>query len=330
MKRVFSGVQPTGGLTLGNYLGAIKHFVEMQDEYDCFYCVVDLHALTIPKDPKELGPLIVDTAAYMMAAGLDPEKVTLFVQSDVPAHSELSWIMECTATFGELSRMTQFKEKSEGRESVSGGLFTYPALMAADILLYDTDYVPVGEDQKQHVELARDLAIRFNSRYGQTFKVPEPVIAQTGARIKSLADPSKKMSKSDTDPFGAIFLGDGEDEIAKKVRRAVTDSGREIIYDPEEKPALANLLAIYSHCADLPIERVTETYAGKGYADFKKGLAEVVIQCLRPIQEKYREMSESGYVKEALVKGAGKAMKVSTPVLRKAKERLGLPNNTMS
>ncbi|HHW25807.1 MAG TPA: tryptophan--tRNA ligase [Firmicutes bacterium] len=329
MKRVFSGVQPTGGLTLGNYLGAIKHFVRLQEEYDCFYCVVDLHALTVPKDPKELRTLIVDTAAYMMAAGLDPEKVTLFVQSDVPAHSELSWIMECTATFGELSRMTQFKEKSEGRESVSGGLFTYPALMAADILLYDTDVVPVGEDQKQHVELARDLAIRFNSRYGDTFKVPEPVIPKTGARIKSLADPSRKMSKSDTDPYGAIFLGDSEDEIVKKVRRAVTDSGREIIYDPDNKPALANLLTIYSHCADIPIEKLEEMYAGKGYADFKKGLAEAVIQCLKPIQKRHREMSESGYVKEALVEGARKAMEVSTPVLKRAKERLGLPNHMM-
>ena len=326
MRRVFSGVQPTGGLTLGNYLGAIKHFVEMQDQYDCFYSVVDLHALTIPKDPAEFLPLIMDTAAYMLAAGLDPDKVTLFVQSDVSAHAELSWIMECTATFGELSRMTQFKEKSQGRESFSGGLFTYPCLMAADILLYDTDLVPVGDDQKQHVELTRDLAIRFNSRYGETFKVPEPAIASTGARIMSLSDPHKKMSKSDSDPFGAIFLGDKADDIAKKIRRAVTDSGREVVYEPNEKPAVANLLTINAHCADMPIESVVGMYAGKGYADFKKGLAEAVIECLKPVQERYLEMSSSGYVKEALASGARKAMKVSSPVLRRAKERLGLPS----
>ena len=326
MRRVFSGVQPTGGLTLGNYLGAIKHFVEMQDQYDCFYSVVDLHALTIPKDPAEFLPLIMDTAAYMLAAGLDPDKVTLFVQSDVSAHAELSWIMECTATFGELSRMTQFKEKSQGRESFSGGLFTYPCLMAADILLYDTDLVPVGDDQKQHVELTRDLAIRFNSRYGETFKVPEPAIASTGARIMSLSDPHKKMSKSDSDPFGAIFLGDKADDIAKKIRRAVTDSGREEVYEPNEKPAVANLLTIYAHCADMPIASVVGMYAGKGYADFKKGLAEAVIECLKPVQERYLEMSSSGYVKEALASGARKAMKVSSPVLRRAKERLGLPS----
>ncbi len=220
MKRVFSGVQPTGILTLGNYLGAIKHFAKIQDEYDCFYSVVDLHALTVPQDTDELRAHILDTAAYMVASGLDPAKMTLFVQSDVSAHTELGWIIECTVSFGELSRMTQFKEKSEGKEFVSGGLFTYPALMASDILLYDSDYVPVGEDQKQHVEICRDAAERFNSRYGPTFKVPEPLIAESGARIKSLQDPSKKMSKSDQDPLGFISLGDPKDMIVKEDQTA--------------------------------------------------------------------------------------------------------------
>jgi len=323
-KRVFSGVQPTGALTLGNYLGALKRFGEMQDEYDCYYCVVDLHALTILPEPGALRSQIEDVAGYMIACGLDPQKVTLFVQSDVPCHTELGWIMECTAGFGELSRMTQFKEKSEGKETFSGGLFTYPALMAADILLYQTDYVPVGEDQKQHVELCRDLAIRFNSKYGPTFKVPEPLIAKTGARIKSLQDPAKKMSKSDPNPYSFISLGDSADEVAKKVRRAVTDSGREIIYSPDEKPALANLLTIYAHCAGMTIPEVEGLYAGKGYADFKAGLAEVIVEALRPIQARFAELKGTGELREILYKGALRANEVSSPTLKSAKEKLGL------
>lgn len=323
-KRVFSGVQPTGTLTLGNYLGALRRFPDVQEEYECYYCVVDLHALTILPEPGALRSQIEDVAAYMIACGLDPEKVTLFVQSDVPCHVELGWIMECTATFGELSRMTQFKEKSEGKETVSGGLFTYPALMAADILLYQTDYVPVGEDQKQHVELSRDLAIRFNGKYGPTFKVPEPLIGTTGARVKSLQDPSKKMSKSDPNPYSFIALGDSPDEIAKKMRRAVTDSGREIVYDPDEKPALANLLTIYSHCAGVTIPEIEAMYSGKGYADFKAGLAEVIVETLRPIQAKFADLKKSGELREILFRGAIRANEVCAPTMKLVKEKLGL------
>lgn len=323
-KRAFSGIQPSGILTLGNYLGAIKHFVEIQDEYDCFYCVVDYHAVTVPQDPAQLRAQIEDTAVYMLACGLQPDKVTLFVQSDVPAHTQLGWIMECTATFGELSRMTQFKEKSEGRESVSGGLFTYPALMAADILLYDTDIVPVGDDQKQHVELCRDLAVRFNSRFGATFKVPEPLIAETGARITSLQDPLKKMSKSDPNPASYISLGDSEDEIVRKIRRAVTDSGREVVYSPSDRPALANLLTIYSQCSGEPIPKIVDDYEGKGYADFKKGLAAAVIESLVPIQRRRQEILKDGSHLEVLRQGARRAHEVSSHVLKRVKERMGL------
>lgn len=322
-KRVFSGVQPSGVLTLGNYLGAIKHFVEIQDEYDCFYAVVDYHSITVPQDPSLLKDQIVSTALYMLAAGLDPDKVTLFIQSDVPAHTQLGWIMECTATFGELSRMTQFKEKSEGKESVSGGLFTYPALMAADILLYDSDAVPVGDDQRQHVEICRDLAIRFNSRFGHTFKVPEPLIAETGARIMSLQDPSKKMSKSDPNPAAYVSLGDSKDEIVKKIKRAVTDSGREVAYSPD-RPALANLLTIYSHCSGKPIPEIVAAYEGKGYADFKADLAGVVAEALSPVQKRRDELLRDGVYVGILRDGARRAHEVSSQVLKRAKENMGL------
>lgn len=324
MKRVFSGIQPTGALTLGNYLGAMKRFVEIQHEYECYYSVVDLHALTILPEPGSLRGQTEDVAAYMLAAGLDPDVVTLFVQSDVSCHAELGWIMECTATFGELSRMTQFKEKSEGREVVSGGLFTYPALMASDILLYETDYVPVGEDQKQHVEICRDLAIRFNSRYGPTFKVPEPLIASTGARIKSLQDPSKKMSKSDPNPLSYISLGDSGEEITRKIRRAVTDSGREIVYDEVEKPALANLLTIYSHLSGESVGDLEGKYSGKGYAAFKNDLAQVVTATLEPLQKRYLEVRESGHLQDVLRSGAHRANEVAAKTLLLAKEKLGL------
>ncbi|MGI6662937.1 MAG: tryptophan--tRNA ligase [Bacillota bacterium] len=323
-KRVFSGVQPSGILTLGNYLGAIKRFVEFQDEFEAFYCVVDYHAITVPQPPESLRSQIARTAAFMLGAGLDPEKMTLFVQSDVPAHTQLGWIMECTATFGELSRMTQFKDKSQGKESVSGGLFTYPALMAADILLYDADAVPVGEDQKQHVELCRDLAERFNSRFGSVLKVPEPLIAETGARIMSLQDPHKKMSKSDPNPSGYISLADSKDDIAKKIRRAVTDSGREVAYDPEEKPALANLITIFSHCSGRSIDEVVAAYEGKGYAEFKKDLAEVVVEALTPVQARHDAIVADGSYVEVLREGARRAHEVSSTVLRRVKEAMGL------
>ena len=322
-KRVFSGIQPTGILTLGNYLGAIRRFVEMQDEYECFYCVVDLHALTILPEPGQLRDQIESVAALMIACGLDPEKVTLFVQSDVPCHAELGWIMECTATFGELSRMTQFKEKSEGRETVSGGLFTYPALQAADILLYQTDYVPIGEDQKQHVELCRDLAIRFNGRYGPTFKVPEPLIPKAGARIRSLQDPSKKMSKSDPNPLSYISLTDSKDEIVKKIRRAVTDSGREVVYDENQKPALANLLTIYSLCTGESVGDIEQNYRGMGYAQFKEGLAEAIAAVVLPIQERASSLGRAE-LRDILARGARRANSVAARTLLAVKERLGL------
>jgi tryptophanyl-tRNA synthetase len=323
-KRVFSGVQPSGILTIGNYLGAIKRFVEIQDEFQAFYSVVDYHAITVHQSPESLRSQIAHTAAFMLAAGLDPRKMTFFVQSDVPAHTQLGWIMECTATFGELSRMTQFKEKSQGKESVSGGLFTYPALMAADILLYDADAVPVGDDQKQHVELCRDLAERFNARFGKVFKVPEPFIAETGARIMSLQDPYKKMSKSDPNPAGYISLSDSKDEIVRKIRRAVTDSGREVAYDPEEKPALTNLITIFSHCSGRPIEEIVAAYEGKGYAEFKKDLAEVVVETLSPIQMRHDAIMADGSYVEVLRDGARRAHEESSRVLKRVKEAIGL------
>lgn len=324
MKRVFSGVQPSGILHLGNYFGAIKRFADFQEGYDCYYCIVDLHAITLYQDPKALLEQIQDTALYYLAAGLDPNKSTLFVQSDVPCHAELSWILECTATFGELSRMTQFKDKSEGKESVSAGLFTYPVLMAADILLYDTDVVPVGEDQKQHVELCRDLAERFNNRYGETFKMPEPQIPKFGSRIKSLQDPEKKMSKSDPDPMSYVSLDDSKDEISKKIRRAVTDSGREIVYLPEEKPAIANLMTIYSLCTGKSIREIESHFAGKGYARFKEELSDAIVAELEPVQERYKEYRDSGELPRILREGALRANEVASTVLRRAKERMGL------
>lgn len=323
-KRAFSGVQPSGVLHLGNYFGAIKRFTDFQDDYDCFFCIVDLHSITVYQDPEELPKLINDTALYYLAAGLDPQKATLFVQSDVPCHAELSWMLECVSTFGELSRMTQFKDKSKGKESFSSGLFTYPVLMAADILLYDTDVVPVGEDQKQHVELCRDLAQRFNSRYGETFKVPEAVIPEFGARIKSLQNPDKKMSKSDPNPLGYISLSDSKDDIVNKIRRAVTDSGREIVYSPEDKPAIANLMTIYSLCTGLEFSEIEEQFEGKGYAAFKQALADAIIETLAPVQEKYREYAESGIISGILKQGAEKANEVSSQVLKRAKQRMGL------
>lgn len=324
MPRVFSGVQPSGALTIGNLLGAMRHFVKLQDQAECFYCVVDLHALTVPQDPAELRRNTLSVAALFMAVGLDPEKSTLFVQSHVPAHSELAWLLQCLTHFGELSRMTQFKEKSEGKESVSAGLFTYPALMAADILLYDTDLVPVGEDQKQHLELTRDVAQRFNQRYGPTFRIPEPAIAKVGARVMSLTNPHKKMSKSDADPGSYITLLDPPEAIRKKIARAVTDTGREIRYDTEAKPGISNLLQIYSLFSGETIESLEARYAGKGYGQFKADLAEVVIASLQPIQQRYRELMDSGKVEEVLAEGAARAQAVAGPKLREVQEKMGL------
>ncbi|WP_074691364.1 tryptophan--tRNA ligase [Alicyclobacillus hesperidum] len=323
MTRVFSGIQPSGTLTIGNYLGAMKHFVHLQREAECLFCVVDMHAITVPQDPEVLRTNSRNLAALYLAAGIDPDKATLFVQSHVPAHAELGWMLQCIAYYGELSRMTQFKDKSAQKDVVTAGLFTYPALMAADILLYQTDVVPVGEDQKQHLELTRDVAERFNNRFGQTFVVPEPYISKVGGRIMSLENPAKKMSKSDESQGAFISMLDEPDVIRKKIARAVTDSDREVRYDPEAKPAVSNLMTIYGLFADMSMEDVERHFAGQGYGPFKKELAEVVVEGLRPIQARYRELVGSREVDEILARGAQRAAELAAPTLADVKTKLG-------
>lgn len=323
MKRVFSGVQPSGDIHIGNYLGAMRQFVALQDDYDCFFCVVDLHALTVPQDPVKLKKNTIELAALYMAIGLDPKKVTLFVQSHVSAHAELAWLLQCITYFGELSRMTQFKEKSKGKESVSVGLFTYPDLMAADILLYKTHYVPVGEDQKQHLELTRDVAQRFNNRFGETFVIPEPMILKFGARIMSLTDPTKKMSKSDADPNNRVNLLDDPDTIYRKIMKAVTDSESEIRLDWEKKPGISNLLTIYSLFTGMEVDEVVNKFKGQGYGTLKKELAEVVIDKLSVIQKNYKDISEEEVLR-VLKEGAERAEAVAVETLKEVKEKMGL------
>ena len=324
MKRVFSGVQPTGNIHIGNYLGALRQFVELQHENQCVYCIVDLHSITVPQDPKELRKHILDVAALYLAVGLDPEKSTVFVQSDVPGHAELSWILTCNSYTGELSRMTQFKDKSRGSESAPTGLFTYPVLMAADILLYDTDVVPVGNDQKQHIELCRDIAIRINNKYGKTFVVPEGRFLKEGARIMSLDDPSSKMSKSAENPLSRISLLDDEKTIKKAIMRATTDSEGAIYYDLENKPGISNLLNIYSSFSGMPVEDIVTRYEGRGYGDFKKDLVEVTVDALRPIRERFQEIRPSQELIHILRDGAEKANAVSEKTMKRVKERFGL------
>lgn len=326
VKRVFSGVQPSGELTLGNYLGAIRNFALFQHEAECLFCVVDLHAITVPQDPKELYRRTLDIARLFVASGIDPQVATVFVQSHVPAHSELSWLLGCFTYIGELRRMTQFKEKSHGQTTVSSGLFTYPVLMAADILVYDTDAVPVGEDQKQHLELARDLAERINNRYGEdVLRVPEPYIPtkHTGGRIMSLTDPSKKMAKSGEEN-SSIALLDSPKVITKKIKSAVTDSGREVYYDEVEKPAISNLMVIYSLCSGDSLEAIAERYGSSGYGTFKKDLADVVIQTLQPIQQRYQELCEPGAIEEILAAGAAKAEPIAQATLDRFSRKIGL------
>lgn len=310
MNTIFSGIQPSGVITLGNYIGAMRQFIELQHEYQCYFCIVDQHAITVPQDPKELRQNIRRLAALYLAVGIDPNKATLFIQSEVPAHAQAGWILQCLAYIGELERMTQFKDKSAGKEAVSAGLLTYPPLMAADILLYKTDIVPVGEDQKQHIELTRDLAERFNKRYGEIFTIPEARIPKVGARIMSLADPTKKMSKSDSNQKAFITLLDDAKTIEKKIKSAVTDSEGTIRYDKENKPGIANLLNIYSILANKPIEQLEQEYVGKGYGEFKADLAQVIIDTLTPIQEKYYNLMESNILDQVLDEGAEKANKV--------------------
>ncbi|MFS8513732.1 MAG: tryptophan--tRNA ligase [Planifilum fulgidum] len=324
MKRILSGIQPTGNLHLGNYLGALKRFVQLQHEADCYFCVVDLHALTVPRDPADLRERTMEVATLYLAAGLDPERMTMFIQSHVRAHAEASWLLECVARVGELDRMIQFKEKSKGSDSVSVGLYTYPVLMAADILLYQADAVPVGEDQKQHLELCRDLAERFNRQYGDVLTVPEPLIGEVGARIMGLDNPRKKMSKSAGSPANFIALLDDPDTIVKKIKRAVTDSENVIRYDPDEKPGISNLLVIYSLLAGESIPSLEQKYEGVGYGRFKRDLAEVVVDHLTPIQERYRELRQSGDVERVLADGAEQASRVADETLTRMKESMGL------
>ncbi len=322
-KRIFSGIKPTGPLHLGNYLGALRNWVELQREYESFFCIVNLHAITIPVDPTYLANLTKEIARLYLAVGIDPEVSTIFIQSDVPEHAELAWILNCSTRMSELERMTQFKDQArKGRESLGSGIFEYPVLMAADILLYQTELVPVGEDQKQHLELTRDLAIRFNRDYGETFRVPEPYIPRVGARIMSLSDPTKKMSKSDDDPHGCVMLLDDEETVRRKFKRAVTDSGTEIKFD-DSRPAITNLLTIYQLLTGRSADAVEQHFAGKGYAQLKQDLAEATIEFLRPLQERAAAISDAD-LQRILKQGRDKARTIARPTLEDVMKRRGL------
>jgi len=324
MKRILSGIKPSGELNIGGYSGALSQFVRNQEQFECFYFIPDLHAITVYQDPKELHQRSREMAALYVAAGIDPKRSAIFLQSQVSAHAELGWIMETQAHFGELSRMTQFKDKSDGKDVVSSALFTYPALMAADILLYQATHVPVGDDQKQHVELTRDLANRFNNRYGETFTVPEPIIQETGARIMGLDDPSSKMSKSNPNASSYILMLDEPAVIRKKFSRAVTDSDMSVRYDWENKPAVSNLIEIYSVFSGMDIPAVEKHFEGQGYGNFKKEIAEVVISKLEPIQQKFHDIVNSSELDAILRDGAERAAAVANETLTKAKQNMGL------
>ena len=324
MKRVFSGVQPTGNIHLGNYLGALKQFVELQDDHECLYCIVDEHAITVPQDPKALREHILDVAALYLAVGVDPKKSIVFVQSDVSGHAELGWILCCNSSTGELSRMTQFKDKSKNKESAPTGLFTYPVLMAADILLYDTDVVPVGNDQKQHIELCRDLAIRINNKYKKTFIVPEGRFMKAGARVMALDDPTKKMSKSAENVHSRISLLDEPSKIKKSIMKATTDSEGIVKFDIENKPGISNLLSIYSALSGKSIEELEAMYEGKGYGDFKKDLVEVTVEALAPIKARYEEIRHSEELIEILKDGAARADAIAKNTMARVKDNFGL------
>ena len=325
-KIIFSGVQPSGNLTLGNYIGAIRNWVSLQDEYNCIYCIVDLHALTVRQNPAELRQRSRSLLALYIACGLEPEKNILFVQSHVSAHAELAWILDCFTYMGELNRMTQFKEKAQKHaDNINAGLFTYPVLMAADILLYQTDLVPVGNDQKQHLEITRDIAQRFNNIYGDVFKIPEPYIPKVGARIMSLQEPTKKMSKSDENENAYIALLDPPDVIMRKFKRAVTDSEAVVRYDEENKPGISNLMSIYASVTGKSFEDIEAEFEGKGYGDFKKAVGEAVVETLRPIQEKHKElMANKDYLNEIMKSGAEAAGRLANRTLRKVYKKVGL------
>ena len=324
-KVMLSGIQPSGDLHLGNYLGAVKNWAELAEEFDCYYFMADLHSITVRQEPAELRRRSTAQLAQYIACGLDPERNTLFIQSHVHEHAELGWILNCYTMFGELSRMTQFKDKSaKHTDNINGGLFTYPSLMAADILLYQADFVPVGEDQKQHCELTRDIAIRFNNIYGETFKVPEPYIPKVGARIMGLSNPTSKMSNSD--PAGCVFLMEKPEDIARKFKRAITDSDTEncVHYDPAEKPGVSNLIQIYSSVTGKTIPEVEKEFEGRGYGDFKPAVGDAVIEALRPIREEAQRMiTEKDYLRQVYTQGAQKASAIARRTLRKVYKKVG-------
>ena len=325
-KRMLSGIKPTGQLHLGSYIGALKHFVEYQDDYDVYAFIANLHCITVPQDPKTLQKNLQDCVALYLACGLDPKKATIFLQTDVKAHAQMGYILCCHTYMGELNRMTQFKDKqAKGEKNLSGGLYTYPALMAADILLYDPDYVPVGDDQKQHVELTRDIAERINNRYGEMFKVPEPLIAKVGARIMSLNDPTKKMSKSDNNDKGCVYLLDDPKKARKKIMSAVTDSEAHVHYDPVNQPGISNLMQILSSLSnDRPFEDIEKEFEGKGYGDFKRAVADAVVDTLEKIQARYHEILDSNILEEVLSEGAAKANVIADAKLEKVQNAIGM------
>ena len=325
-KVIFSGIQPTSGaFTLGNYLGAVKNWGPLQDEYNCAYCIVNQHAITVRQDPKELKAHTLSAYALMLACGIDPKKSITFIQSHVSTHAELAWVLNCYTQFGELSRMTQFKDKSaKHADNINAGLFTYPCLMAADILLYQADYVPVGADQKQHLELTRNIAERFNGLYSPTFTVPEPIIPKHGARIMSLQDPTKKMSTSDENVNAFVAVLDDPDTILRKFKRAVTDSDACVRVDPENKPGVSNLMAIYSTITGQTMEEIEQEFEGKGYGDFKPAVAEAVIEELRPIQERFRQfIGDKAYLEQCYKDNAPKAQRIARKTLQKVMKKVG-------
>lgn len=324
-KRILSGIQPSGDLTLGSYLGAIRNWAALADEYDCYYMLADMHTITVRQVPAELRRHTLTQVATYIACGLDPKKNTLFVQSHVPAHAQLGWVLDCYTMFGELSRMTQFKDKSaKNADNINAGLFTYPALMAADILLYQADLVPVGGDQKQHVEICRDIAARFNGIYGDVFKIPEPYIPQIGARVMSLTSPESKMSKSDKDQNGCVYMLEKPEDILRKFKKAVTDSEACVRYDPKEKPGVSNLMQIYSACTGRGFDAIESEFAGRGYGDFKAAVGEAVVELLRPIREETeRLLADKDALQSIYRDGAERAARVASRTLGKVYKKVG-------
>jgi tryptophanyl-tRNA synthetase len=324
-KTILSGIQPSGSLTLGSYLGAAKNWAALTGEYNCFYMIVDMHAITARQDPPTLRKTQYEQLALLIACGIDPDENTLFIQSHVPAHAQLAWVINCYTMFGEISRMTQFKDKSsKNADNINAGLFTYPALQAADILLYQADYVPVGADQKQHIELTRDIAVRFNGIYGDVFTLPEPYIPKVGARIMDLQTPTNKMSKSEISDGGCVLMLDKPEDIMRSFKRAVTDSDTDVRFDPEKKPGISNLIQIYSACTGKDFTEIEKEFAGKGYGAFKPVVGEAVVELLRPIREKAQELNkDKTYLEQVFKTGAEKASHTANKTLRKVYKKIG-------